>query len=379
MGSDSDLPVVEKAINVLKDFDIPFEVHIYSAHRTPEQARAFALDARKNGYGALICAAGMAAHLAGAIAANTTIPVIGIPIKCSLDGLDALLSTVQMPSGIPVATVAINGAANAAFLAAEIISLTDDALAAKLDARRKADADAVLAKDAKVAEQYNELDYFQEVFMGGFFGAVLKEDAISDVFFGTDYHSHLGTRRAGIAAYDTELGMQRKIHSIQNSPFRTKFEHVYDDTKGTAAIGCISDYDPQPLLVRSRHGTCAICFVGAINNAKELIDKYLLNNSGQFLAMNGGGINNTEIVAALINQKERFVDGIKFAQEQIDGSASILILTEKGKSCIHKQCGHGQSRKGGLLSHQKQISQEQNKPGIKKRCSIASQLKIIRN
>ena len=155
MGSDSDLPVVEKAINVLKDFDIPFEVHIYSAHRTPEQARAFALDARKNGYGALICAAGMAAHLAGAIAANTTIPVIGIPIKCSLDGLDALLSTVQMPSGIPVATVAINGAANAAFLAAEIISLTDDALAAKLDARRKADADAVLAKDAKVAEQYN--------------------------------------------------------------------------------------------------------------------------------------------------------------------------------------------------------------------------------
>lgn len=155
MGSDSDLPVVEKAINVLKDFDIPFEVHIYSAHRTPEQARAFALDARKNGYGALICAAGMAAHLAGAIAANTTIPVIGIPIKCSLDGLDALLSTVQMPSGIPVATVAINGAANAAFLAAEIISLTDDALAEKLDARRKADADAVLAKDAKVAEQYN--------------------------------------------------------------------------------------------------------------------------------------------------------------------------------------------------------------------------------
>lgn len=155
MGSDSDLPVVEKAINVLKDFDIPFEVHIYSAHRTPEQARAFAIGARKNGFGVMICAAGMAAHLAGAIAANTTVPVIGIPIKSSLDGLDALLSTVQMPSGIPVATVAINGAANAAFLAAEIISLSDDDLAHKLDARRKADADAVLAKDAKVAEQYN--------------------------------------------------------------------------------------------------------------------------------------------------------------------------------------------------------------------------------
>ena len=167
--------------------------------------------------------------------------------------------------------------------------------------------------------------------MGGFFGAVCKSDAISDVFFGTDYHSHLGTRRAGIAAYDTELGMQRKIHSIQNSPFRTKFEHIFEETRGNAAIGCISDYDPQPLLVRSRNGSYAICFVGAINNAEELIDHYLTNNSGQFLSMNGGGINNTELVAALINQKESFVDGIKFAQEQIDGSASILILTEKGK------------------------------------------------
>lgn len=155
MGSDSDLPVVEKAINVLKDFEIPFEVHIFSAHRTPEQAREFAVNARKNGYGVIICAAGMAAHLAGAIAANTTIPVIGIPIKSSLEGLDALLATVQMPSGIPVATVAINGAANAAFLAAEMISLSDDELAEKLDARRKADAEAVLAKDAKVAAQYN--------------------------------------------------------------------------------------------------------------------------------------------------------------------------------------------------------------------------------
>ena len=167
--------------------------------------------------------------------------------------------------------------------------------------------------------------------MGGFFGAVLKDDAISDVFFGTDYHSHLGTRRAGIAAYDSELGMQRKIHSIQNSPFRTKFEHIFEEIRGSAAIGCISDYDPQPLLVRSRHGICAICFVGAINNAEELISRYLTNNSGQFLPMNGGKVNNTELAAALINQKESFIDGIKFAQEQIDGSASIIILTEKGK------------------------------------------------
>lgn len=155
MGSDSDLPVVEKAFKVLSDFEIPFEVHVYSAHRTPEQAREFAVSARANGFGALICAAGMAAHLAGAIAANTTIPVIGIPIKSSLEGMDALLATVQMPSGIPVATVAINGAANAAFLAAEMIALSDDELARKLDDRRKTDAEAVLLKDAKIAEQYN--------------------------------------------------------------------------------------------------------------------------------------------------------------------------------------------------------------------------------
>ncbi len=155
MGSDSDLPVVEKAINVLKDLGIPHTVHVYSAHRTPEQSREFSLNARQNGYGAIICAAGMAAHLAGAVAANTTLPVIGIPVKSSLDGLDALLSTVQMPSGIPVATVAINGAANAAYLAAEIIAVSDDELAAKLDAKRKADTAAVLEKDAKVSAIYN--------------------------------------------------------------------------------------------------------------------------------------------------------------------------------------------------------------------------------
>ena len=155
MGSDSDLPVVEKAINVLKDLGIPYTVHVYSAHRTPEQSREFSLNARQNGYGAIICAAGMAAHLAGAVAANTTLPVIGIPVKSSLDGLDALLSTVQMPSGIPVATVAINGAANAAYLAAEIIAVGDEQLAAKLDAKRKADTTAVLEKDAKVSAIYN--------------------------------------------------------------------------------------------------------------------------------------------------------------------------------------------------------------------------------
>lgn len=154
MGSDSDLPVVKKATDVLKELNIPFEVHVYSAHRTPEQARDFALNARTNGFGAIICAAGMAAHLAGAIAANTTLPVIGIP--CSgqkLDGMDALLSTVQMPSGIPVATVAIDGAKNAALLAAEILAVSDWELASVLDARRKTEADAVLAKDAGIMER----------------------------------------------------------------------------------------------------------------------------------------------------------------------------------------------------------------------------------
>ena len=153
MGSDSDLPIIKKATDTLSALDIPFEVHIYSAHRTPEQARDFAVNARKNGFGVLIAAAGMAAHLAGAIAANTTLPVIGIPCKSSvLDGMDALLSTVMMPTGIPVATVAINGGGNAALLAAQIIAVEDEALAARLDAKRAADAEAVLAKDAKVME-----------------------------------------------------------------------------------------------------------------------------------------------------------------------------------------------------------------------------------
>ena len=154
MGSDSDLPVIRKAVDVLKSLEIPFEVHVYSAHRTPEEARAFALNARKNGFGALIAAAGMAAHLAGAIAANTTLPVIGIPCAGPLlDGLDALLSTVQMPSGIPVATVAVGGGANAALLAAQILAVEDGELAGKLDALRASAARTVLEKDAGILER----------------------------------------------------------------------------------------------------------------------------------------------------------------------------------------------------------------------------------
>ena len=156
MGSDSDLPVAEKAINTLKELEVPYEVHVYSAHRTPEQAKDFSASARENGFGVIIAAAGMAAHLAGAIAANTTLPVIGIPIKsANLGGMEALLSTVQMPSGIPVATVAIDGAANAALLAAEMIAIEDEKLADKLAKKRSGDTAKVLSKNVAVEEKYN--------------------------------------------------------------------------------------------------------------------------------------------------------------------------------------------------------------------------------
>ena len=166
--------------------------------------------------------------------------------------------------------------------------------------------------------------------MGGFFGTVSKHDAISDVFFGTDYHSHLGTRRGGIAAYNKELGLQREIHNIQNSPFRTKFERVFEEMQGTAAIGCISDFDPQPLLFRSRLGSYAISMVGVINNAEELIAQYLTPGNSFFNTMTGGSVNSVDLIAALMNQKDNIVDGIRFAQEAIDGTASLLILTSYG-------------------------------------------------
>lgn len=166
--------------------------------------------------------------------------------------------------------------------------------------------------------------------MGGFFGITSKNDCMLDVFFGVDYHSHLGTRRGGLAAYDKEIGLQRKIHNIENAPFRTKFEHIFDEMKGTSAIGCISDTDPQPLLIRSRLGTFAICTVGIINNADHLIDTYLINDSGHFDAMTGGKVNSNELVASLISLKDNFKEGIEFAQSVIEGTASILLLTETG-------------------------------------------------
>ena len=166
--------------------------------------------------------------------------------------------------------------------------------------------------------------------MGGFFGAVGTSNVLSDVFFGADYHSHLGTRSAGLAAYDPEIFFQRKIHEIGNSPFRTKFEGILESMRGTAAIGCINDSDPQPLLVRSKLGHFAIAFVGVINNADELVEKYIAGNAAQLTAISGGGINTTELVAALINQKDSFADGIAFANEMIDGTAVILIITPEG-------------------------------------------------
>ena len=157
MGSDSDLPIVEKGIAVLRDYGIPFEVHVYSAHRTPEETAAFVSSAKKNGFGVIIAAAGMAAHLAGVIASRTTLPVIGIPCKSSnLDGLDALLATVQMPTGIPVATVAVDGAGNAALLAAQILALSDESLAKRLEDKRAADTAAVLKKNAEIEAEFNK-------------------------------------------------------------------------------------------------------------------------------------------------------------------------------------------------------------------------------
>lgn len=166
--------------------------------------------------------------------------------------------------------------------------------------------------------------------MGGFFGITSKRDCMIDVFFGVDYHSHLGTRRAGLAAYDSEIGMQREIHNIENSPFRTKFEHTLDEMKGTAAIGCISDTDPQPLLIRSKLGTFAISTVGIVNNAEELSQQYFEKSGGHFDAMTGGRVNSNELIAALISLKSSFVEGIRFVQDVVVGTTNILILTDNG-------------------------------------------------
>ena len=166
--------------------------------------------------------------------------------------------------------------------------------------------------------------------MGGYFGIVSRKDCMLDVFFGVDYHSHLGTRRGGMAAWDRKIGLQRKIHNIENAPFRTKFEHIFEEMKGTAAIGCISDSDPQPLLIHSALGTYAICMTGVISNAQELTEQFLSFSGGHFCAMTGGKINQTELLSAMINQKSTFAEGIQFAQRAIEGTASILILREDG-------------------------------------------------
>ncbi len=166
--------------------------------------------------------------------------------------------------------------------------------------------------------------------MGGFFGAALKKDCVFDLFFGTDYHSHLGTRRAGMAVYSEEKGFDRAIHNIENAPFRTKFDKDVNKMEGNLGIGCISDYEPQPLLVRSHHGTFAISTVGKINNMQQIVDEIFHMGHTHFLEMSGGDINATELVAAIINQKENLIDGITYAQELIKGSMTIVLLTPKG-------------------------------------------------
>ena len=166
--------------------------------------------------------------------------------------------------------------------------------------------------------------------MGGFFGVASKEDCVFDLFFGTDYHSHLGTRRAGMAVYSREDGYNRAIHNIENAPFRTKFDKDVNEMHGNFGIGCISDYEPQPLMVRSHHGTYAITTVGKINNTAKLIQEIFSKGHSHFLEMSGGDINPTELVAAIINQKENLIDGIRYAQELIDGSMTLLLLTPKG-------------------------------------------------
>lgn len=191
--------------------------------------------------------------------------------------------------------------------------------------------------------------------MGGFFGAISKRDVVLDVFFGTDYHSHLGTRRGGMAVYDGEQGFHRQIHNIENTPFRTKFEKDLNSFHGQAGIGCISDTDPQPLLMRSHLGLYAISTVGIIQNAEELVERYFSDHGHQFMAMSSGKVNATELVASLINQKDDLVSGIRYAQEQIEGSMTILILTTDGIYATRDRLGRlpvliGQNEEGCCVS-----------------------------
>lgn len=174
--------------------------------------------------------------------------------------------------------------------------------------------------------------------MGGFFGVASKEDCVFDLFFGTDYHSHLGTRRAGMAVYDEETGFEKSIHKIENSPFRTKFDREANSMHGKFGIGCISDYEAQPILVRSHHGSFAIATVGKINNAQEIMEE-ILKNKTHFFQMSNGEINATELVASIINQKDNFIDGIRYAQDIIEGSMSMLILTRVGIYCARDKMG----------------------------------------
>ena len=170
--------------------------------------------------------------------------------------------------------------------------------------------------------------------MGGFFGITSKKECVLDVFFGVDYHSHLGNARAGMAALNDVDGFQREIHNVENSPFRTKFDNITSRLKGKACIGCISDLDPQPLLMRSKFGTYAIAMVGYVANNEELVNEYLLNNNGIFQAMSGNMVNGVELISALIEKKDDICEGVKYAQSLIDGAASLMLLFEDGSLLV---------------------------------------------
>lgn len=175
--------------------------------------------------------------------------------------------------------------------------------------------------------------------MGGFMGVAAKQDCVFDLYFGIDYHSHLGTRRGGMVVYDKEKGFDRSIHNIENAPFRTKFDKDMQSMKGKFGIGCISDYEPQPLIVRSHHGTYAITTVSKINNTDELVEEIFEKGGSHFLEMSGGEINATELIATLINQKENLVDGISYALEKVDGSVSLLLMNKNGIHCARDKYG----------------------------------------
>ena len=341
MGSDSDWPVVKGACAQLKALDIPFEAHILSAHRTPAEAAEFARNAKANGFGVILCAAGMAAHLAGAFAANTTLPVIGIPMKGgAMDGLDALLATVQMPSGIPVATVALNGAKNAAWLAAEILALSDDALAGKLDAERAAMAQQIAAKEQKLQKEIEELvmsDFayplHEECGVFGIYDRAGTEDVAAAAYSALYALQHRGQESCGIAVNDDgvitghrDLGLVNEVltpavlASVSSPTAHMATGHVRYATAGSRVRA-----NAQPMIVRHGRGTMALCHNGNLTNALEL--RRQLENEGAIFH----GSSDTEVICYLVTRNRLRMGSIETAisktMDVLEGAYSLVIMS----------------------------------------------------